>query len=499
VRDIFIFSAFGTSELNSAFLFAFSIPNLFRRLLGEGALAAALIPVFSDEYHKKSKEEAFFLLNRIASRLALALLLIVSGGTIICLFGYVSGWLSDRWRLCFMFSAILLPYMFFACLGALLAAVLNVFGKFLLHAGNSIWLNLAMIGGLMVGYFFHESWRIYWLCAGVFAGGVIQLWVLWVGLGRMGWRFRLDWGIDGRVEEVQRLFFPGVAGASAQQVNVVVSRALAYAVSSRAVSVLYLANRLVELPLGLFVTAVSTVIFPRLSRLEARGERELLREEFRRGMFLVMVIIFPAALGILSLDRTLLNLLFLWGNFTERDIAFVLPVLRIFLMALPFYALSTHFLRGYHCKKNMMRPMVIAAIHFVVNTFLALGLMFWLETVGIAIANLLSIIVQTILLYWGLGRLGEEFCIKIWTRRLGNIILASLSMAAVVKLSDYALGLYLLGKVHNVVSMGVNIPLGVAFYFGLLYILDGRKQLSDLGIIWRRLVKKIKNSKGGTI
>jgi putative peptidoglycan lipid II flippase len=499
VRDIFIFSAFGTSELNSAFLFAFSIPNLFRRLLGEGALASALIPIFSDEYHKKGKEEAFFLLNRVASRLILALFLIVGGGVMICGLGYVSGWFSDRWRLCFMFSAILLPYMFFACLGALLAAVLNVFGKFLLHAGNSIWLNLAMISALMVGYFFHESWRIYWLCAGVFVGGVIQLWVLWVGLGRMGWRFCLDWGSDGRVEEVRRLFFPGVAGASVQQVNVVISRALAYAVSSRAVSVLYLANRLIELPLGLFVTAVSTVLFPRLSRLEAQGERELLREEFRRGMDWVLVIIFPAALGILGLDRTLLSLLFLWGNFTERDLDLVLPVLRIFLVALPFYALSTHFLRGYHCKKNMARPMVIAAIHFLVNTFLALGLMFWLETVGLAIANLLSIILQTILLYWGLGRLGEEFCIKIWTGRLGRIILASISMAVVVKSLDYVLGLYLRGKAHDMVSMVVNIPLGVAFYFGLLYIFDGRKQLSDLGIIWRRFVKKIKNPKRGKI
>jgi putative peptidoglycan lipid II flippase len=494
VRDIFIFSAFGTSELNSAFLFAFSIPNLFRRLLGEGALASALIPVFSDEYHEKGKEEAFFLLNRVASRLILILLLIVVGGVAICGLGYSGGWFSDRWRLCFLFSAILLPYMFFVCLGALLAAVLNIFGKFLLHASNSIWLNLAMIGALLVGYFFHESWRIYWLCAGVFVGGVIQLWALWVGLKRMGWRFRFDWESGGRVGEVWRLFFPGAAGASVQQVNAVVSRALAYAVSSRAVSVLYLADRLVELPLGLFVAAVSTVIFPRLSRLEARGERALLGEEFRRGMFLILVIIFPAALGMLSLDRTLLSLLFLWGNFTKQDMALVLPVLRIFLVALPFYALSTHFLRGYYCKKNMARPMVIAAIHFGVNTLLALSLMHWLETVGIAIANLLSIILQTILLYWGLGRLGEEFCIKIWTKRLGSIILASISMAAAVKLSDYVLGLYLSGKVRGAVSVGVNIPLGVAVYFGLLYALDGRGRLSDLEIIWRRFVKKSKKS-----
>jgi putative peptidoglycan lipid II flippase len=278
---------------------------------------------------------------------------------------------------------------------------------------------------------------------------------------------------------------------------VAVSRALAYAVSDRAVSVLYLANRLVELPLGLFVTAVSTVIFPRLSQLEAKREKASLREEFQRGMFWIWVIIFPAALGILSLDRPLLNLLFLWGNFTERDLEFVLPVLRIFLIALPFYALSTHFLRGYYCKKNTAWPMAIAAIHFAVNTSLTLCFMFGLETVGIALAHLLSIAIQTILLYLGLRRLYGEFCIDIGDRRFGNVVWAGIFMAAVVKLSDYVLGLYLSGKVHGAVSVGLNIPLGALLYFGLLYALKGRKPLGDWGVVWRRIIKKIKKSKAG--
>jgi putative peptidoglycan lipid II flippase len=190
--DIFIFSVFGTSELNSAFLLAFSVPNLFRRLLGEGALTSALVPVFADEYYQKGKDKAFFLLNRVTSRLMVLLFFILSGGILFCMLGLRSGWLSFRWQLCFSLSAILLPYKFFICVGALFAAVLNVFGKFLLHASSGIWLNLSMIVSLVMGRFVQQEWRIYFLCGGVIAGGIIQMFSLWRGLVSLGWKFHFD-------------------------------------------------------------------------------------------------------------------------------------------------------------------------------------------------------------------------------------------------------------------------------------------------------------------
>jgi putative peptidoglycan lipid II flippase len=273
LRDVLFFSSFGTGELSSAFLLAFGVPNLFRRLFGEGALTSALVPVFANEYHGKGKGEAFLLLDRVISRLMIVLFLIVSGGIFFCGLGIWSGWLDFRWQLCFSLSALLLPYMFFICLGALFAAVLNIFGKFLLHASNGIWLNLTMIIGLFAGRFVREEWRIYFLCGGVIAGGIIQMLSLWRGLVRLGWEFHFNLGKDKRVDEIQRLFFPGMAGAAGVQINMLLSRTLANCVSGNAVSILYLANRLMDLPLGLFVTAIATVIFPRLSSLEVTHEK----------------------------------------------------------------------------------------------------------------------------------------------------------------------------------------------------------------------------------
>jgi putative peptidoglycan lipid II flippase len=487
LRDIFIFATFGTSELNSAFLFAFNIPNLFRRLLGEGALTSALIPVFADEYHHKGKKAAFELLDRVTSRLMLVLWIIVGVGITFCVLGIKSQLLSPRWVRCFALSAVLLPYMFFICLGALFAAVLNVFEKFSLHASNGIWLNLSMIIFLALGYFFPERWRIDCLCTGVLIGGVIQMVSLWRGLIPMGWKFHFNLTSDTRIGEVQRLFFPGVAGAAALQINAAFSRALAYFVDSSAVAVLYLANRLVELPLGLFVTAITVVLFPRLSRLDAQEEKSLLREEFAQGIALIFTTIFPAMVGMLCLDRTIVGLLFHWGNFTERDLSLVLPVLRICLLALPCYALSAYLVRGYHCKKNTIKPMFIATIHIAVNVILTLGLMFYFKSLGIALANLLAIAFQTFLLYRNLGQTYQEFRVKIWTTYLRNILLASCSMGIVVFALDRGLGLYLSGKMHDIWSVLLNIPLGIGLYFGLLHILKTKEMRKK----WEDFTKKI--------
>ncbi|MDR1435421.1 MAG: murein biosynthesis integral membrane protein MurJ [Puniceicoccales bacterium] len=494
LRDVVIFSAFGIGELNSAFLLAFGVPNLFRRLLGEGALTSALVPVFADEYHGKGKEEAFLLLDRVTSRLMVALFFIVSGGILFCGLALWSGWLNFRWQLCFTLSAILLPYMFFICLGALFAAVLNVFGKFLLHASNGIWLNLTMIITFFAGHFVQENWRIYFLCGGVIAGGIIQMLSLWWGLVRLGWKFHFNLGKDERVAEIQRLFFPGMAGAAAIQMNTVLSRTLAYFVNDSAVAILYLTNRLIELPLGLFVTAITTVIFPRLSSLEATHEKFLLREEFQRGLLWTLVIVFPAMVGLLSLDRTILELLFRWGNFTERDMGLVLPVLRVCLLSLPFYALSTYLIRGYHCKKDTRKPMVISLIHFATNTILTLSFMFWLESIGIAFANLFSVIIQAILLSIGLGRF-EEFRFKIWTKRFQDVLFASVLMGTIVWLSDSLFGQYFSGKMRDAVSLIVNIPLGVLLYLGMLHFFGKKDNFHDLVTIWKRWIAKKRKSK----
>jgi putative peptidoglycan lipid II flippase len=479
-------------ELSSAFLFAFTVPNLFRRLLGEGALNSALIPIFSDEYHTNGKEQAFVLLNKVLSQLICILVGIILIGLLFLSCGITCNAVPERWRICFMLSAILLPYMFFICLTAAFSAILNVFGKFLLAASNPIVLNVSMILAVSMGGYWDEDGCVYGLCCGVLAGGIFQMALLGAALKRCGWRFQFDRSRGGRIGDFQRLFFPGVIGAATVQVNIAISRLLAYFVSGSAVSVLYLANRLTELPMGILVIAVMTVIFPRLSHFEARGEKALLRAEFGRGIFIILVVVLPSTVGLWSLDRTILDLLFHWGQFGTQDADLVLPVLRIFLLSLPFYALSAHFVRGYHSKKDTLRPMIFSLISCATNAVFTVGLMFHFEAKGIAFANLLSVILQTFLLYRGLWRRYEEFQIPILTAKFFKALAASLSMGIAVAVFDRILALYFSGKMHGILSLCINIPLGMVTYFGFLYMLLGQKNLNELKPLIKRLTGKFK-------
>ncbi|MDR1906675.1 MAG: murein biosynthesis integral membrane protein MurJ [Puniceicoccales bacterium] len=494
LRDVLIFSELGTGELNSAFLLAFTVPNLFRRLLGEGALNSALIPIFSDEYNSNGKEQAFVLLNKVLSRLICVLVGIIFIGFVFLLCGITYERMPERWRLCFVLGTILLPYMFFICLAAVFSAVLNIFGKFLLAASSPILLNISMVLAVIIGGYWDKAICVYGLCLGVLVGGVLQMTLLWRGLNQYGWRFRFDREGGGRIGDFQRLFFSGVIGAATIQINIAVSRLLAYFVSSSAVSVLYLANRLVELPMGTLVIAVMTVIFPRLSNFEARGEKMLLKAEFGRGIFMILVIILPSMVGLLSLDRTILDLLFHWGRFGAQDIDLVLPVLRISIFSLPFYALSTHFVRGYHSKKDAKRPMIFSFINCATNIIFTVSLMFYFGVVGIAFANLLSVILQTILLYLGLWRHYEEFQIPILTVKFFKVLATSLLMGVSIIFFDRILAVYFQGKVHNIMSLCINIPLGIMIYLGILYLLMGQKHLNELKPFIKRLFGKFKKS-----
>ncbi|MDR1590390.1 MAG: polysaccharide biosynthesis C-terminal domain-containing protein, partial [Puniceicoccales bacterium] len=219
------------------------------------------------------------------------------------------------------------------------------------------------------------------------------------------------------------------------------------------------------------------------------GERALLEAEFRRGIFLILIIILPAMVGLWSLGRTIFDLLFHWGQFGVRDIEQVLPVFEIFIFTLPFYGLSTHFIRGYHSKKDTIRPMIFSFINCITNVILTIVLMFYYGAIGIALANLLSVILQMFLLHGGLRRNYEEFRVSILTVKFLKVLTASLLMGGIVIIFDRILGIYFLGKVHGAVSLFLNIPLGVVIYFGFLYLFLGRRNLDELRPLVMRLVR----------
>ncbi|NCG09218.1 MAG: murein biosynthesis integral membrane protein MurJ, partial [Verrucomicrobia bacterium] len=252
VRDIFLFASLGAGVWSSAFVLAFTLPNLFRRVLGEGALTSAFIPVFSGSLERGGKAGAFDFFNRVFLRMCLILAVLVLAGALLLKGLTVAGFLSGRWALSANLAVWLLPYSFFICLAALVTAALNVLGRFFVAASTPIFLNLCMIGSLLLGIQFAEDAGgiVAFLCGGVLFGGLLQLALPLLDLKRAGWRPQPMQANGEAMGELWQLLLPGLLGAAVLQVNILVSRLLAYGLNEGAAAVLYMSGRLMEVPLG---------------------------------------------------------------------------------------------------------------------------------------------------------------------------------------------------------------------------------------------------------
>lgn len=494
-RDILVFSIFGSSVLNSAFLLAFTFPNLFRRLLGEGALTAALLPLLTDERETRGEERLFSLFNKILSRVMTLLFALVAVFSLaMIMIGKMPG-LEERWDLAMVLGVLLFPYMALVCMAAAFAAALNALHRFVIPALTAVWLNLSLIlflGGL--GYFATEValYRMYWLCVGVIVGGVLQLMIPWFALRREGWRFQLDFKPSPEVRKFGRLLLPGILGASVIQINILVSRSLAHYIDESAVSIYYLANRLVELPLGVFTIAIATVYFPAFSEWASRKNKVEFTVTFQQAMRLMFAITIPAMVGFLVLGEPILRFLFEWGAFRASDTALTLPLLWAFSLGLPLYSMVALLVRGFYAYKDTRTPMKVAVFSFVLNIVLSLALMWPLGVVGLAVANVLAILGQAVLLTGGLSQLLKTNLLKDLLGDFLRIFIGSIVMVgAIYLLRMLVLHLPLTDKGEAAVLVLIVIPLAIVAYFCVLWLSKFR-EMTQLQTLFLRFLKRSK-------
>ncbi len=486
-RDLLGAAIFGASVLNTAFLSAFRLPNLFRRLLGEGALTAAFQPTLQHELHEHGKAGAFALLNKV-----LSWLLLITGGLAALLMTIFSQSRQlpgheDKWYLLADLTVILMPYLVFVCLAAAFSAALNVFNRFLEPALSPIWLNLAMIaslGGAGMHFASTPLGEIHWLCAGVLVGGFLQMAVPAAALAKFeGWRPRFDLGLSPRVREIALLMTPGLWGTAIYQINSYVSSMLAYSINDSAGTLMFYANRLMELPIGVFAIAVSTVIYPLLSKHAIEKNYTGLAEDFRKGIRLILVINIPAAIGLALLAEPIVRFLFQRHQFTAADTQAMSPLLALYAVGLPFFSVVSLMVRAFYSLKNTKSPVRVATIDFLINLALSLLLMRWFGAAGLVIASTCAIIAQALLLHRELHQALPQMSLAPLAASFGKIAVAATSMGVVVwGGAQLAAHLPLAPKMRDFVTIVGLIPLAIAVYGGLLWALkiEGREELSQI-------------------
>ncbi|MDR1789264.1 MAG: murein biosynthesis integral membrane protein MurJ [Opitutaceae bacterium] len=499
-RDMLTTAVFGAGALNSAFVTAFTLPNLFRRLLGEGALTAAFIPTLQEEWKRGGRPAAMSLVNRVASWVLLATLAIAASASLLILAALAlspsgASALAARWETAGRLAVLLFPYVVFVCLSAVFSAALQVCGRFLEPALSPVWLNLSMIallgGSVLLGGSLPDAARMRWLCAGVLLGGFFQMAVPAAALLREGWRPRLSLERDAPVRQIARLMLPMLFGSAVYLLNMAVSRAIGLSLNDAAATVLNLSSRLMELPIGVFAVAVTTVVFPLISRHAAAGDAAALAADYRRGMRLILMVNIPAAAGLAVLAEPVIRLLFQRGNFAAADTALMSPVLVVFACGLPFLSFVNLALRVFYARKDTRTPVRAALGSFALNVLLSLALMGPLSTAGLALAGNLAAAAQA---FWlqrrlvaGDPALGLRFLARDLAKILAATAVMGLAVAAAARAWLPAPGAPLPALAFGVLSLAAS---GAALYGGLLWLLRVQGRGEAAALLRRRLFRR---------
>ena len=338
-RDALMASVFGTGWILDAFTIAFRIPNLFRRLFGEGAMAAAFLPEFVLTDQQNGRQAAADLFSGVAFRLLKILTLITAMIEVLIAVTYLTITMSDRSTLLCELCLILMPYMLLICMAGLYAAALNGVQHFVYPALAPVLLNLVWLGGglfaatqLTTG---PDEVRI--ISIVILGGGVLQLGMLMHKLAQFS--IRLEWKPNAKTtkdtteqtSKVFRTMGPVLLGLSISQINGLVDSALAWGLSSGnldgikilarfqlpegTAGALYLGQRLFQFPLGVFAVALGTVLFPRFARHAQSNDTSELNRDIIHGLQLVFVVGIPASVGLWFMAAPITDLLFRYGQF----------------------------------------------------------------------------------------------------------------------------------------------------------------------------------------
>ncbi len=322
IRDSRVAFLLGTGNAADAFTIAYRIPNLLRRVVGEGAVNAAFIPIFSGYLSEGKREEAWEFANTLlAAATVLVVGLTVAG--ILCspllVRVLASGFVGTpgKLELTALLIRIMFPYIAFLSIAALATGVLNSLHRFAAPAFAPVLLNLSTVGfSFMSGYFPSPAIA---LAVGVVVGGVLQLAIQVPVLIQSGWRFRLIWNLAHTgVRTMGRLMLPLLFGMGIVQINVFIDLQFASRMGEGSVASVNLADRVMELVLGGYTVALATAILPLLSRQAATGRMDEMKRTLNLATRLILFITIPATVGLMLLRRQIIEVLFQHGNFDFR-------------------------------------------------------------------------------------------------------------------------------------------------------------------------------------
>ncbi|MBI5772326.1 MAG: murein biosynthesis integral membrane protein MurJ [Verrucomicrobia bacterium] len=477
VREM-VYSAFmGDTWVAGAFMLAFTIPNLFRRLLGEGALTAAFIPVFKEKEKTAGDAEMWRAANAVLTGLMLA----TAAATLLVVAGISAAlWLhrfEDEMRLMLELLRWMFPYLLFVCPAAVFIGMLNSRGHFFLPALGPVLLNVVMIASVLwlaPQFGMKLDTQIFALAVGVLVAGAAQAFYQLPALRREGFRF--EWVSPRGNETVQRVarqLVPAALGVAAFQLNVVVTQGFAFAVDPQIVASFNYAVRLMELPQGVFGISLATYLLPTLAGLAAEKKFDDFCGTLRHGIGHLVFVNLLASILLVLLAEPIVRLLFERGRFGPDATGRAALALACLAPGLLAFSLVNVLSRAFYALGDVRTPMRISVFCLGANALLALLLVVPLRQGGLGVANTMSAVLNVALLAFALRKKIPQWEWDGLRRETGLLIPSALLAIAVAWTMSRAWEAAL-GHASLVLKLGsVFVPMLAAtvVYFGAAWLL----------------------------
>ncbi|MCW0220101.1 MAG: murein biosynthesis integral membrane protein MurJ [Prosthecobacter sp.] len=508
VRDQLLNGLFG-AHFAGIFTAAFRTPNMLRDLFAEGALSTAFVTTFSKKIKNEGDEAAWVLGRKMLSLAACFMSMVALAGVLLApyLFRLLTPGLEEESKVLGTWLAqIMYPFIAIVSITALVMGMLNSKKVFFIPAVASAFFNLGcIVGGVALAWLIDPGFRageitekgLTGFAFGTLIGGVLQLLVQLPSLYKVGFRFGLDFGWkDSGVSDVLRLMWPSMLAASGTQISVLLNSIFASYTPGQASSLAWLANaqRLQQLPLGLFGVAVATVTLPMLSRLATDGMTPAFRGALAKGLRLVLFLTLPCAVGLSLLGEQIISLLFEHGKFTAYDVKMTAGPLQAYAFGLVFYSAIKVLQPAFYTIDKRFIPMIISLGVIVLNLVLNYTSVFILgwDHTALAWATAVGLIANFATLYICMRKFAGGLETRSLTQTLWKLALGLLLMGATCVIAQKTVlsGWGTMNFAIKAATLSLTMGVAAGFYFFVTQKLKVEEAAEFMGIIFKRFRPK---------
>ena len=484
IRDWRVAFLLGTGNAADAFTIAYRIPNLLRRVVGEGAVNAAFIPVFSGYLSRGKRDEAWEFTNAL---LAATTVLIASVTILGIVFSplivrlLASGFVGTpgKLELTSLLNRIMFPYIIFLSLSALATGVLNSLHRFAAPAFAPVLLNMSTVGFSFLSSYFPSP--VIALAVGVVVGGILQVAIQIPVLMLSGWRFRLIWNLaHSGVQRLGSLMLPLLFGMGIVQINVFIDLQFASRMGEGGVASVNLADRVMELVLGGYTVALATAILPLLSRQAATGRIDEMKRTLNLATRLILFITIPATIGLMLLRRQIIEVLFQHGNFDARSTELTSRPLLFFAIGLTTISMVKIIVPAFYALQDTRTPVIVAFMSMFLNFGLNVLFMGPLRNGGPPLATSLAVVFDSTVLMTIFYRRYGSYDLRDISRSVFRFALASTIMATATYFVIHIPGFYSGHLLHRILALATAISVATGTYFAASYLL----RIRELRELW---------------